>query len=98
MCVPGVGRDDRPAAQLRQLGPVAPVIQPSSPTTRVTTTFTAERDAVGEDRRDRVLDALAAGGVESALISRCPAVRAGRCVVLDELIRSTTGARRRAAG
>ena len=72
MCVPGTAGADRdPYAWLRDLGRAAPVVQlqQSDADGDHHWPFTPDRNASGRIDADRVIDALAAGGVEeSALI------------------------------
>jgi D-erythrulose 1-phosphate 3-epimerase len=93
MCVPGsIGADRDPYAWLRELGRAAPVIQlqQSEPDGDHHWPFTADRNAIGRIDADRVLEALAEGGVdETALILEViPAFEQDDDGVLDDLIAS----------
>jgi hypothetical protein len=93
MCVPGTSGDDRdPYAWLRELGSAAPVVQlqQSDAAGDHHWPFTAERNATGRIDADRVLDALAEGGVEEAalVLEVIPPFEQDDGSVLDDLAAS----------
>lgn len=93
MCVPGTSGADRdPYAWLRELGPTAPVVQlqQSDAEGDHHWPFTDRYNAIGRISADRVVDALAAGGVsESALLLEViPPFEQPDDAVLDDLERS----------
>jgi sugar phosphate isomerase/epimerase len=93
MCVPGTSGDDRdPYAWLRELGSAAPVVQlqQSDAVGDHHWPFTAERNAAGRIDADRVLDALAEGGVEEAalILEIIPPFEQEDGSVLDDLVAS----------
>jgi sugar phosphate isomerase/epimerase len=93
MCVPGTAGADRdPYAWLRELGTSAPIIQlqQSDPDGDHHWPFTNGYNAIGRITADRVIDALAEGGVEeSALILEIiPPFEQDDDAVLDDLVAS----------
>ena len=93
MCVPGTSGADRdPYAWLSELGSVAPVVQlqQSDADGDHHWPFTAERNAAGRIDADRVLDALAEGGVEEAalILEVIPPFEQEDGAVLDDLAAS----------
>ena len=93
MCVPGTTGDDRdPYAWLRALGPVAPVIQlqQSDADGDHHWPFTTTHNAEGRIDADRVLAALAEGGVASTdlILEVIPAFEQEDAAVLDDLVAS----------
>ena len=93
MCVPGTSGDDRdPYAWLRKLGSAAPVVQlqQSDAASDHHWPFTAERNASGRIDADRVLDALADGGVEATvlILEMIPPFEQEDGAVLDDLAAS----------
>lgn len=93
MCVAGTSGVDRdPYAWLRQLGPVAPVVQLQQSDAEADHhwPFTDRYNAVGRIRADRVIEALGEGGVqESALLLEViPPFEQPDDEVLDDLARS----------
>ncbi len=90
MCVPGTTGPDRdPYGWLRELGPLAPVVQlqQSDAEGDHHWPFTADRNAIGRIDADRVLDALEAGGVEATalILEVIPAFEEDDAAVLDGL-------------
>ena len=93
MCVPGTSGPDRdPYAWLRALGRDAPMIQlqQSDAGGDHHWPFTVERNAVGRIDADRVIDALAEGGVEESvlLLEVLPPFEQDDGEVLDDLAAS----------
>jgi sugar phosphate isomerase/epimerase len=93
MCVPGTSGDDRdPYAWLRDLGPVAPVVQlqQSDDAGDHHWPFTAERNAAGRIDADHVLDALGEAGVEETalILEVIPPFEQDDRIVLDDLAAS----------
>jgi sugar phosphate isomerase/epimerase len=93
MCVPGTSGADRdPYAWLRELGSAAPVVQlqQSDAEGDHHWPFTAERNAAGRIDADRVVDALAEGGVEEAalILEVIPPFEQEDGAVLDDLAAS----------
>jgi sugar phosphate isomerase/epimerase len=90
MCVPGTAGDDRdPLAWLRRLGRGAPIIQllQSDAGGDHHWRFTAERNRAGRIDADQVIDALGAGGVETAelILEVIPPFEQDDGAVLDDL-------------
>ena len=93
MCVPGTAGPDRdPYAWLVELGWAAPVVQlqQSDLDGDHHWPFTAERNGAGRIDADRVLAALAAGGVEETalILEVIPAFEQDDGTVLDDLVAS----------
>ena len=93
MCVPGTSGADRdPYAWLRELGRAAPVVQlqQSDADGDHHWPFTAEHNAVGRVDADRVLEALADGGVDETvlILEVIPAFEQDDDAVLNDLIAS----------
>jgi hypothetical protein len=93
MCVPGTAGPDRdPYAWLRELGPVAPVVQlqQSAADGDHHWPFTERYNAVGRITADRVIEALGEGGVEASalLLEVIPPFEQDDDEVLDDLARS----------
>jgi len=93
MCVPGTSGADRdPYAWLRELGPVAPVIQlqQSDAEGDHHWPFTDRYNTLGRIEADRVIDALGEGGVEESalLLEVIPPFEQADDDVLDDLARS----------
>ena len=93
MCVPGTSGVDRdPYAWLRELGTVAPVVQlqQSDAEGDHHWPFTAQYNAAGRIDADRVIEALAEGGVtDSALILEViPPFEQDEATVLSDLAAS----------
>jgi sugar phosphate isomerase/epimerase len=93
MCVPGTSGPDRdPYAWVRELGPAAPMIQlqQSDAEGDHHWPFTAQYNALGRISADRVLDALAEGGVEESalLLEVIPPFEQDDASVLSDLAAS----------
>jgi hypothetical protein len=93
MCVPGTTGPDRdPYAWLRELGTAAPVIQLQQSDAQGDHhwPFTAQANAVGRIDADRVIEALAEGGVQqSALVLEViPPFEQDEAAVLSDLAAS----------
>jgi len=94
MCVEGTSGSDRdPYAWLRELGPVAPVVQlqQSDAGGDHHWPFTADRNAVGRIDADRVLEALGESGTEACdlVLEVIPPFEQADEAVLDDLVVSS---------